>query len=210
LFAVYNPKALPEPRRTVDAIKRAATVAGLAEPYLVGIDAHSPGVDFRLIGFDATLNFEPQLGHLPLALRDGRSLKRMVANLRLGIASSRTKVYSDSQARHLFDLHRPTTFTHRSIFVRWDNSPRRGADGVVVLRSTPDTFRHSLDQAISDTEARHEGDERLVWVNAWNEWGEGNHLEPDLKFGHDYLAAVRSANTGGSVSSVPSAPSQGC
>jgi len=195
LFAVYNPKALPEPRRTVDAIKRAATGEGLAEPYLVGIDAHSPGVDFRLIGFDATLNFEPQLGHLPLALRDGRSVKRLLANLRLGVTSSRTKVYADSHARHLFDLHRPTTFTHRSVVVRWDNSPRRGADGVVLLGSTPEVFRRSLDRAIAETEARHEGQERLVWVNAWNEWGEGNHLEPDLTCGHNYLAALRSANT---------------
>jgi lipopolysaccharide biosynthesis protein len=194
LFCIYAPAALPEPQRTLDTIRRTATDEGLPEPYLVGIDAHRPGADFRPLGFDAVLNFEPQLGHLPYALTDGWSPKRLVRNLRQGVPRARVKVYSERAVRQLFDLHRPTTWTHRSVVVGWDNTPRRGRDGVVFVRTSPDSFRDALDAAISQTEARHEGDARLVWVNAWNEWAEGNYLEPDLERGHAYLSAVRAAN----------------
>jgi hypothetical protein len=194
LFAIYDPKALPDPRRTAETIKRTVTVAGLAEPYLVGIDAHSPGMDFRRMGFDSTLNFEPQLGHLPLGLRDGWAAKRLLFNLRWRIISGRTKIYSEGEARHLFDVRRPPTWAHRSVVVGWDNTPRRGVDGVVFMRKSPGAFQRALTTAIAQTQALHKGEERLLWINAWNEWAEGNHLEPDLKFGHDYLLAVRSAN----------------
>jgi hypothetical protein len=193
LFAIYAPAALPCPERTADTIRRVVAQAGLGEPYLVGIDAHSPGVDFRNMGLDATLHFEPQLGYLPLALSDGWSAARLVRNLRLGVPSARLKVYLDAQARRRFDMKRPTILMHRSVVVGWDNTPRRGVDGVVIARRSPGNYQHSLEKAITETKANYKGEHRLVWVNAWNEWAEGNHLEPDRKSGHAFLKATRTA-----------------
>ena len=74
----------------------------------------------------------------------------------------------------------------------WDNTPRSGANGLVFHGSTPELFRSTLRNAfdlIRDPARRK--DERLVFLKSWNEWAEGNHLEPDLRDGHSYLKAIR-------------------
>lgn len=195
IFGIYAPGSLPDGQRTTDTIKQTATASGLPEPYLVGIDAHRPGVDWRSLGFDAVLNFEPQLGVLPLALRDGAHPLRLLRNLRRGAPRLRTKIYTESAARRRFDARRPATMSHRSVMVGWDNTARRGVDGVVLSATSPVNFQRALNEAITWTTARYGPDERLVWVNAWNEWAEGNYLEPDARNGHAYLAAVLGANT---------------
>ena len=62
-----------------------------------------------------------------------------------------------------------------------------------IFGSEPHKYRAWLGRAISDTTSRFSGEERLVFINAWNEWAEGNHLEPDQKFGRGYLEATRAA-----------------
>ena len=195
LFAIYAPMSLPDATRTVDVIKGVACKEGLPEPYLVAIDARRPGADFAALGFDSTLNFEPQLSHLPSALDDGRGVSRLLRNLRRGVASAQVKIYDDSEAREMFAVNRGSCWSHRTVVVGWDNTPRRGKDGIVLTGSSPTTYQASLEAAIADAEERHATrDERIVWINAWNEWAEGNHLEPDLERGRGYLEATRAAN----------------
>ena len=59
--------------------------------------------------------------------------------------------------------------------------------------ATPGAFQAWLEEALDQTRLLHSGDARLVFVNAWNEWAEGAYLEPDMRFGHTYLEAVRNA-----------------
>jgi lipopolysaccharide biosynthesis protein len=74
----------------------------------------------------------------------------------------------------------------------WDNTPRRRRDGVVLTGSTPERYQRWLEACLA--RAAGDGrDESLVFVNAWNEWAEGNHLEPDARFGRGYLEATRRA-----------------
>ena len=72
----------------------------------------------------------------------------------------------------------------------WDNSPRSGMNGLVLRDSDPELFRLVLRRAI---ELRSEGpaSERIVFLKSWNEWAEGNHLEPDLRYGRAFLQVVR-------------------
>lgn len=195
LFAIYAPMALPDARRTLDVVKSVVCAEGLPEPYLVAIDARSPGADYASLGFDATLNFEPQLSHLVAALDDGPRVTRLLSNLRRGVVSARLKVYDERDARARFAANRGTSWTHRSVLVGWDNTPRRGRDGIVLTGGSPASYRESLALAVDDAERRHaQAEERIVWINAWNEWAEGNHLEPDLRGGRGYLEATREVN----------------
>ena len=74
----------------------------------------------------------------------------------------------------------------------WDNTPRSGARGVVLTGSAPERFRTYLEAAI-DLLRDVPDQRRIVVLKSWNEWAEGNHLEPDLAYGHRYLDAVRAA-----------------
>ena len=82
---------------------------------------------------------------------------------------------------------------HPCIFTAWDNTPRRGKDAIVFVDSTPELFAEGLNETIESVEGKP-FEERLVFVNAWNEWAEGNYLEPDQKNGRAYLEAVRRVN----------------
>jgi lipopolysaccharide biosynthesis protein len=190
IFLVYRPLDLPEPMRMVETFKNECIKSGLPEPYLMGVDAHSPGVNFEKIGFDGTLVFEPQLGALPDFMNDGVSMSKLARNLKLGIASSKLKIYDYGEARQLM-LARERDFpTHPCIFVSWDNTPRRRKNAIVAVNSTPEIFEAGLAEMVSSLTVKPL-DERIVFINAWNEWAEGNYLEPDLKYGTQYLEAVK-------------------
>jgi hypothetical protein len=72
----------------------------------------------------------------------------------------------------------------------WDNTPRSGSNGLVLDGSTPELFRKHLRSAL-DRMQRVPRERRLVFVKSWNEWAEGNYLEPDLRFGRAYLEVLR-------------------
>lgn len=173
VFLVYRPADLPSPACMSDTFRGECVRHGLPEPFLIGIKAHKE-FDARTIGFDATLTFEPHLGVLNDPLGPG------------------LKVYDYGEARQLMKARR-TSAEYRTIFVSWDNTPRRGADGVVFTNASPQLFERGLSELIDDVIARP-FDDRLVFINAWNEWAEGNHLEPDRRYGVGYLEAVAKAN----------------
>jgi lipopolysaccharide biosynthesis protein len=61
------------------------------------------------------------------------------------------------------------------------------------LNSSPEEYEKWLIQTVNATVRLYHGDERLIFINAWNEWGEGCHLEPDQRYGRAYLQATRRA-----------------
>lgn len=78
------------------------------------------------------------------------------------------------------------------VIPNWDRSPRAGKEAVIYDKSTPEAFGRSVEEAINivkDKAPQHQ----IIFIKSWNEWGEGNHLEPDLKFGHRYLKALKDA-----------------
>ena len=77
-----------------------------------------------------------------------------------------------------------------SSFPNWDNTPRSGTTGMVLHGSTPELFRMHLRKALQRT-LLAPSERRLVFVKSWNEWAEGNHLEPDLRYGRGYLEVIR-------------------
>jgi lipopolysaccharide biosynthesis protein len=196
LFLVYRPRQLPDPRRTTDVFKSIAVNAGLPEPYLLGIDGHCRGTDCRELGFDGTVTFEPQLGALPDAFDDRPTLAKLRRNLRLGIRSASLKVYDYEEARQWMSRDDSGFPIFRSIFVGWDNTPRRSTDGIIVINNTPEAFGVGLKRIVESVRSCPP-EERLIFVNAWNEWAEGNHLEPDQRYGLRFLEEIQCLTGGG-------------
>ncbi|HEX4707474.1 MAG TPA: glycoside hydrolase family 99-like domain-containing protein [Candidatus Udaeobacter sp.] len=192
LLLVYRPTHLPDANRTVELWRGMFERHHLGNPYLVGVDAHCPGFDCRQLGFDSTLAFTPQLSALPGWNGDGWKLRRFLCNMRMCIPNGRTKVYDIMEARRAM-AQIPREFPHvECVFVGWDNTPRRGSDGIMMINGTAEEFGAALRSTIHDMALSAEGND-LLFINAWNEWAEGNHLEPDQRFGCGYLQQVKQA-----------------
>jgi hypothetical protein len=85
---------------------------------------------------------------------------------------------------------------YRCVVPGWDNSPRRGLAGNVFHGATPELYELWLREAIGFSRRRLPHSQQLVFINAWNEWGEGAHLEPDIRWGREFLEATRRAKAG--------------
>ena len=117
----------------------------------------------------------------------GRRQPRIPADL--GFCDLRVpETLATKAERYLMLKEKPCHPAYHLIFVGWDNTPRRGSD--VIVNSIPERFEACLRQAVH-TNHHRKPVERLVFINAWNEWAQGNHLEPDLDYGGQSLEAVK-------------------
>src|SRR5690606_15106926 len=89
----------------------------------------------------------------------------------------------------LWDAVRSQRHLQPSVYPNWDNTPRSGTRGLVLTDSQPSRFAANVDNAVSTLDGRPE-QERLLWIKSWNEWAEGNYLEPDLEHGRGWLEAL--------------------
>ncbi len=185
VFVLYRPSDLPNIEKTISILKETAVKYGLPKPYLIGCNSHS--IPSQL--FDQVLNFEPQLGLLPDAFNDKLSLSKLIRNAKMGIFSAKLKVYDYSFVKKIMHDRLSRNKSIPCVFVGWDNTARRGKNGIIMINQNVHDFSESLHHAKKMVEDYPE-QEKIVFINAWNEWAEGNHLEPDLKNGTKYLEIV--------------------
>jgi hypothetical protein len=196
VFVIYRPMNLPDPERTIEVWKNEAVRLGLKEPYLIASDSHACGKDLTAFGFDAVVQFLPQLSVLDYFREKTikRLVQRALGNLRNGATSF--SVYTCDYEVAVSGMLREVPWqAHKMIFPSWDNTPRAGKKGIVLVGSSPDKFYKAVLQMSNWTLNNLPDDRRILFLNAWNEWAEGNHLEPDLRDGTGYLEAVRKAKS---------------
>jgi len=180
VIVLYRAGILTDPLRATDALRERATKLGLGEPYLAMVQSfgHSDPTSY---GFDAAIEFPPHPFDYPAVLRPT-------------YPGFRGRVLSYPGAVRL-SLSRPAPAFpwFRGVMPDWDNSARRGSTGLVFVGSTPELFGDWVRDALRFTYLHRPLGERLLFVNAWNEWGEGAYLEPDGRHGDAYLRALRQA-----------------
>lgn len=187
VFFVYRPAQLPEPQRFAALWRELAVRHGLGGLFLVG--QHDAGWDPIASGFDARIPLE-----IPKWRPPSSRLSRVARRLRRAVRPLPTDegpavfdyatVFRDGYERRLAPHEFPLVVSN------WDNTPRSGRRGYVLANPTPEAFAGYLRRAIAQVSDRPP-DQRLVVIRSWNEWGEGNHLEPDREFGRGYLEAIR-------------------
>jgi len=194
---VYRASLLVDPLRTTDLMRERAHSLGLGELFLVMAQTFGDWEPFSF-GFDAAVEFPPH-AILPSAI--AAALRRAPPHQKSKAAAS---TYEDAI---LVSLSRPVPKFpwFRTVMTSWDNTPRRGARGTVYLGATPDLFRRWLEEALHCTYLFHPPGDRLLFINAWNEWAEGAYLEPDASHGTAYLNAVRDALSATTAFSVETA-----
>jgi lipopolysaccharide biosynthesis protein len=189
LLLVFRPSDLPNPRAFVDTWQRLALEAGLGGLYLVAwLEGRDWGVNYTshdADGFDAGLYVHFPFARTPAA----RARERL---------RQRDERFGPLRYPYRRDLPAPPATldgrVHASVQPNWDNTPRSARRGAVALRSTPDKFERHLTEALTH-ELGHDEGQRLCVIKSWNEWAEGNYVEPDERFGRGWLEAVRRART---------------
>jgi lipopolysaccharide biosynthesis protein len=190
LFVVYNPNELPDPNRVTNLWRELAIRAGLPGLFLVA-EHKWPDWDPGAHGFDAVVSVR-----LPPTRRDmERKIrwKHPLQKLRYRLArTSRLPTIHQYEyvIEHLVIDPTPNIDSFPCVIPNWDNTPRSGANGMVLNGSTPELFRQHLRKALRRVADAPE-ERRIVFIKSWNEWAEGNYLEPDLRYGHGYLEVIR-------------------
>jgi O-antigen biosynthesis protein len=184
LLLIYRAGLLDDPLRTTDGLRERAVQLGLGDLYLAMVQSfgHWDPIGY---GFDAAVEFPPHGSRAPRSTR----LPGAAADDGFrGTFTDYESVMVDAVSRPL-----PAHPWFRGVMPRWDDTPRRGPHATVYTGSTPALFRQWLEEALRFTYLFHRPAERLVFINAWNEWGEGAYLEPDASNGSAYLQAVEEA-----------------
>jgi lipopolysaccharide biosynthesis protein len=186
LLLVYRVKLFPDFPVTVERWRRYCRENGIGEIYVASVEAFDQVANLESPerwGCDAGVEFPPH------GFGNARKPTSQILNPRFeGI----TDDYVELVHRYL-DRPVPGYRRFRGVMAGWDNTPRRQNNSLVFENATPGAFQAWLEAAISETREQAHGDERIVFINAWNEWAEGAYLEPDTRFGHTWLEAVRNA-----------------
>lgn len=178
LFLVYRVSLLPRPLETTAIWREEAAKNGI-ELYLCAVESLAADRDDPAkFGFDASVEFQPDWFSL------GSPSRRV---------GKRNAIYEyEAVVKNMLKRPEPPYKQFPCVTPGWDNSARRQKEATILHGSTPDMYQHWLESVIQNLKPSHP-DENLVFINAWNEWAEGAHLEPDQKWDRAYLEATKGA-----------------
>ena len=186
-FLVYRPLLLRDPKDFAMRLRTAAREMGIGEIVLgavEGMDGRFDEVGAAWFGFDIAVELAPHVAGAGAAISiPGKVLNERFVGTVNGYGEGLRKL-AERQRRY------PRM---RCVFPSWDNTARRQDDGVVFDGASPEAFEAHAEYVIRKTREHLVGDSRIFFINAWNGWAEGAHLEPDRRYGHRWLEAVRNA-----------------
>jgi hypothetical protein len=193
MLLVYRAGIMEDPRRTTDTWRTTCAAHGIPDIHLVAAQTFGL-VDPTPLGFDAAVEFPPHG-------IEGHRLDHRVSDLH---PEFQGKIH-DYQDAVDFSLARPAPpyRLHRCVMASWDNTPRRLLRAHVWHEATPAEYERWLRGVVEAASVDPNDPEPVVFINAWNEWAEGAHLEPDEAWGHAYLIATRRALLAGSPGPRP-------
>ncbi len=182
---VYRPQHLPDARKSSQIWRDHCRSIGIGEIHICAALTHG-NVDYEQYSFDSGVEFPPH----NVGVRNVNRDITFHAPFRGNVMQ-----YADV-ARFYLEREYPGPRVFRTVFPSWDNTARTKDRALVVLNGVPDNYEYWLSTTIDRTLRSQAVGEQLVFVNAWNEWAEGCHLEPDRWFGHGFLQATQNAKNG--------------
>ncbi|NNM87770.1 MAG: glycosyltransferase [Phycisphaerae bacterium] len=183
LLIVYRPTLMPDPAATGRRWRRYCQqhdVGDIALAYVQSFDMMNPSD----IGFDYAIEFPPNTIDTRIITETVQKINSDYKGIVYDYPDLVDKCCSRPQ---------PSYALFRGVAPSWDNEARKPGRGVTFHGATPSLYRQWLRDAARDMADRHSVEEQLVFVNAWNEWAEGAHLEPDRHYGYAWLQATADA-----------------
>ena len=208
LFAVWAPRNIPEAKRFIDLWQQLARENGLEGLHIVGhtdntgkalagkkanyysadmvMDYYQSVLD---LGFDAVISSGYRRA---MGLAEGRLRMMWKMLTTKTFAPSYTKMDYSRLMDHYYVAEDGEENVYPTLLPQWDRTPRAGRKAEILVDSTPEKFQHTMEKAL-ELVASKAPEHRLLFLKAWNEWGEGDYVEPDQKYGHGWLEAMKNA-----------------
>lgn len=194
VFGIYRSTAVDDCKRRIENLRRECMKRGY-DIYIVRFESDGTvGEEYMKPGFDAAVEFQPHCDHKYRGRT--RHFINIINNLlgKLGFSGLPLIFSYSSYVKYIMRF--PLYLGYKRypcITPMWDNAARYTNKPFFCLhKSTPRIFQQWLESIYKKFQPYSE-EENFVFINAWNEWAEGNYLEPDRKWGHAYLEAVRKA-----------------
>lgn len=217
VIAIYASQLLPDPARTVATWRDTAAKHGIGL-YLCRVESHQTGgAQYLQAGFDAAIEFQPwgatmQPYHEQRIRARKKKYQNSVKDIIYRKCISRVNLnqytaYKEALHKKIYEDYRfdyaeyvdyvkglaPVAYKRfPCVMPMWDNSARRSENPAIFTDASPAKYQEWLTHVLNTFKPETD-EENLVFLNAWNEWGEGNHIEPCQKWQHQYLDATRSA-----------------
>lgn len=212
VFILWAPWDHPHVSEWIKTWRRLAAENGLPGLYLIGITTSTlafrqdaEGNRKRVLpnlkssadvyqaildmGFDAVNSFGKRRGEM---LADGKIQNLLKTALRrMGVKVGQRFDYVKTMKNYFTPEDRWDN-VFPTILPQWDRTPRRAAWDGIYVNANPDNFEKHVREAVDLVKDR-DPEHRLIILKSWNEWGEGNYVEPDLQYGHGWLQAIRKA-----------------
>ena len=180
VLIVYRLMLLPDPKATAQRWREYCIQQGIGEIYLIAAQSFN-FTDPRPYGFDAAVEFPPH----------NNSCRNINNKIRFLNKDFFGNIYDiEDYIMYKTSLEKVPYKLFKTVFPGWDNTARRPNNASVFLGSNPEIYKKWLLNAAKFTIEEHAKEEKIVFINAWNEWAEGAFLEPDLKYGYSYLQAT--------------------
>jgi lipopolysaccharide biosynthesis protein len=183
ILIVYRVLSLRHPKKTVEKWRQYCRQSGIGEIYLIAAQTYHLE-DPRKYGFDAAVEFPPH----NMCLEKDISKRLAVLNSKFSghILSYESYVKGKAYLKGV-----PYT-VFKCIVPSWDNTARKHSNATILHGATPVLYKEWLLNIIGYTR-KEKANNNILFINAWNEWAEGDHLEPDRKYGYAYLQATSEA-----------------
>ena len=190
LIIILRLDLLPDPKETTDIWRQEAEDAGMGELYIAAIR------NFRLeapqiYGLDAMIQFSPNWRKIH-GIKDIDDFEITNPYFKGGLID-----YLSVAKQDLKEIKTRNYPLFPMVTTSWDNTPRRQDQPFIIYNSSPEWYGITLQLVLNELEKHFKLGEKIVFINAWNEWAEGAHLEPDLKYGHAFLEATLKAKNYG-------------
>ena len=188
MFLVYRSQNIPDTLKTTDRWREEARRLGIGELHLCRVESNFDEIspDPVHLGFDAAVEFQPKF-----SLTRHRLLPRAIQRFFPEASNHRFHPYSEL-VKNALARPLPSYLRYPGVCPSWDNTSRLKKKVHGLKDATPEQYKVWLREVIARAPISSDGD-KIIFVNAWNEWSEGCHLEPCQKWGRRYLEATLSA-----------------
>jgi lipopolysaccharide biosynthesis protein len=184
ILIVYRVAILPDPKATVERWRAYCRDQGIGEIYLIA--AQTFGLtNPEHYGFDAAVEFPPH------TMADCEEITYGIPILNKKYSG---KIWDFEYFVKSKEYLKKVPYTlFKGIAPGWDNTARKPHNSSIYQGSSPSVYKEWLLDLINWTYEVHPKAYRFIFINAWNEWAEGAHLEPDRKYGYGYLQSTADA-----------------